>query len=111
MSVTWGSAPSSKQIRTATERLIRRRPLENERLLCARNLLLRGGWRNDAGVIHFTDGAIVSSYCSCPEGKFIICLHALAAGILDVCMPQRRSPRSGGRRAPRRALVQRELVA
>lgn len=71
------------RIREVTDQLALARPLDADRLSCARNILLRGGWRQDRdGAVHFSDGAVVSDRCSCQEGRFIVCLHQLAADIL-----------------------------
>lgn len=72
------------RIREAAEQLALARPLDADRLTAARNVLLRGGWRKAPdGAVQFSDGAIVSEgRCSCQEGRFIVCLHQLAADIL-----------------------------
>ncbi len=101
----WGRDLTSEQIRATTEALRQRRPLDAERLLAARNLLLRGGWwLEDDGVLHFVSGVTVSERCSCQEGNFILCLHLLAVQILAALPVRRRPPllNAGWPRAIRR---------
>lgn len=88
----WGRDLTSDQLRATTEALRQRRPIDAERLLAARNLLLRGGWwLGYDGTLHFVNGVAVSERCSCQEGGVILCLHLLAVQILAALPARRRS--------------------